>query len=1007
MNVKTYLAGLMLLTAFSATATDNLYFNENRSEVRFVKNNKWKPDAGYQEELRNKANWQSFIQANGTWYVMFNEENQRPYPAFGTPIQMAGADSRERAMNFITSKLTGFNIPVNELNFESVVSGDDYDYVDYNQVHIGVPVLWSNLKVKMTKAGAVIMFNANVYSDIAIPVSPSLSEGAAGAAAEKGIFGATVTSRYVNPQVKILPIPANRKNDYKLVYEVTVSGQVTDGPPVEYYTLVDAHTGEVYYRTNKVLHANGNTDKAKEAKKETAAAPAAAAANTDVYVRGTVYPTHPYNASQLVLLKNLRFTAGTTYYTDNAGYAGLPNTSSVTGNFFTEGRWSDVMTGGATDQQNITLNPGVNNVTLTTSNIRELSGYYHVNIVHDYMKTKFPSFTAMDNPLPTNIDVSGTCNAFYNGTSINFYAAGGGCNCLSQVGDVVYHEYGHGINDKYYQSISGNFGNGALGEGYADIWAIGITENPVLGIGYSSTDATVSVRRYDINKKVYPQNLVGEVHADGEIIAGAWWDYGQYLGGGSANIQKMMNLFKTTFNAKLTAPNGQEGSLFVNVLVQALTDDDAISNGGDANIINGTPNLNAIINAFADHGITLLSNANVTHTAIPSVAANTNITVNANITFTYAWALANAKLYYKINKTGAWQNMNMTNTSGSNYTATIPMQVSGTIISYYIGLLDIYGKFSAVKPAGADKAVDPNLPYYILVGCNQVSIEDFDANQGNWLTGITGDNATTGQWVVDIPLDSYVTFGQPQTIVQTGTQTTSGGVACALTANASSASDNPGTADVDAGQTTLESPAYNLTTYTNPIFTYMRWYSNDKGANPANDSWEVQISNNGSTWVKVERTFTADASWRRKAFRVKDFITVSNNVRIRFVAEDSLTSGNLNGGSLVEAALDDLILWDSGVTTDVNNTTAVTGVAVFPNPAKENASVNFSLTNAEKVEVLVIDAVGKVVRKENYGIMPAGLNKISIDLADLSTGMYMINVKTESGSSVQKFSVVK
>jgi hypothetical protein len=37
------------------------------------------------------------------------------------------------------------------------------------------------------------------------------------------------------------------------------------------------------------------------------------------------------------------------------------------------------------------------------------------------------------------------------------------------------------------------------------------------------------VRRYDENIKVYPQDLTGEVHDNGEIIAGAWWDLGQAI----------------------------------------------------------------------------------------------------------------------------------------------------------------------------------------------------------------------------------------------------------------------------------------------------------------------------------------------------------------------------------------------------------------------------------------------------------------------------------------------
>ena len=49
--------------------------------------------------------------------------------------------------------------------------------------------------------------------------------------------------------------------------------------------------------------------------------------------------------------------------------------------------------------------------------------------------------------------------------------------------------------------------------------------------------------RFDINKKVYPQDLVGQVHADGEIIAGSFWDLYLLLG----NMQQIINLFKETF----------------------------------------------------------------------------------------------------------------------------------------------------------------------------------------------------------------------------------------------------------------------------------------------------------------------------------------------------------------------------------------------------------------------------------------------------------------------------
>ena len=59
-----------------------------------------------------------------------------------------------------------------------------------------------------------------------------------------------------------------------------------------------------------------------------------------------------------------------------------------------------------------------------------------------------PTFTALDIPLETNLDEAGTCNAYYSGNSINFYAEGLSangtdyCENTGKISDVVYHEYG-------------------------------------------------------------------------------------------------------------------------------------------------------------------------------------------------------------------------------------------------------------------------------------------------------------------------------------------------------------------------------------------------------------------------------------------------------------------------------------------------------------------------------------------------------------------------------------
>jgi len=114
-----------------------------------------------------------------------------------------------------------------------------------------------------------------------------------------------------------------------------------------------------------------------------------------------------------------------------------------------------------------------------------------------------------------------------------------------------------------------------------------------------------------------------------------------------------------------------------------------------------------------------------------------------------------------------------------------------------------------------------------------------------------------------------------------------------------------------------------MTDYINPAFSYWRWYTNSpsSGANPGADWWQVSITDDGVNWIAVENNMTSDISWRRFAFRAKDYVSLtSTQVQLRFVASDSIRLGqNLDGGSLIEAAVDDLYLWDANSSTSISD----------------------------------------------------------------------------------------
>jgi len=116
-------------------------------------------------------------------------------------------------------------------------------------------------------------------------------------------------------------------------------------------------------------------------------------------------------------------------------------------------------------------------------------------------------------------------------------------------------------------------------------------------------------------------------------------------------------------------------------------------------------------------------------------------------------------------------------------------------------------------------------------------------------------------------------------------------------------------ADVDAGFTTLQSPAFDVTNLQQPMVSYWRWFSNDQGGAPNTDVFRVDISNNnGASWSTVENVGPTGAQtaggWYRKSFLVADFVAPTAQVRLRFVAQD------LGTDSVVEAAIDDFKIED-------------------------------------------------------------------------------------------------
>ncbi|MFZ5434221.1 MAG: M14 family zinc carboxypeptidase [Calditrichota bacterium] len=225
-----------------------------------------------------------------------------------------------------------------------------------------------------------------------------------------------------------------------------------------------------------------------------------------------------------------------------------------------------------------------------------------------------------------------------------------------------------------------------------------------------------------------------------------------------------------------------------------------------------------------------------------------------------------------------------------------------------------------------------------LVG-QEIFCDNFESDLG-WTVGAAGDNATLGIWNRANPEGTYTSTMEP--IQPEDDHTTAPGVNCYVTD--SRAGTSSGSYDVDGGRTTLLSPVWDLSGYTSVALDMWTWYTNELGSNPAQDTFHVDISNNGgTTWTPLIQTMSSWEYWKNDRFFLEDFIALSAQVRMRFIAADYAV------GSLVEAAVDDICLLNTGVLT------APSTLTIYSNSDGDSLLFRWNDTGAPQYRIYASD----------------------------------------------------
>jgi hypothetical protein len=260
--------------------------------------------------------------------------------------------------------------------------------------------------------------------------------------------------------------------------------------------------------------------------------------------------------------------------------------------------------------------------------------FYQVNRIKEVVRGWLPSNTWINTQLTVNVNLNQTCNAYWNGSTLNFFKSGGGCNNTGQIAGVSLHEFGHGIDQN---DGTGTATDGATGESYGDTTALIALHNSCLGAGFLGSncsgygDACTSctgVRDADFakhtsNTPATADNFIRvhcpagsggtgpcgkEVHCESYVPTETMWDLAARdlpspgTGVAWTILDRLWYLSRNTATKSFSCTTGttftsngcSAGSLWK--VFRAVDDD-------NGNLNDGTPHGGALFAAFNRHGI--------------------------------------------------------------------------------------------------------------------------------------------------------------------------------------------------------------------------------------------------------------------------------------------------------------------------------------------------------------------------------------------------------------------
>jgi CxxC motif-containing protein (DUF1111 family) len=239
---------------------------------------------------------------------------------------------------------------------------------------------------------------------------------------------------------------------------------------------------------------------------------------------------------------------------------------------------------------------------------------------------------------------------------------------------------------------------------------------------------------------------------------------------------------------------------------------------------------------------------------------------------------------------GAFTESNMADLGDGLYEATLPASAGCTSsVDFYFVVEERFSQQEFFDPPQA-----PTQTYNAIAAYGTVrNFEDgFEGEDTGW-TVANDATLTTGAWERVEPVGTLTGSGQ-QAAPDEDAEAAVENVMAYVTQNGAPGGA-VGEADVDGGPTDLLSPVIDLQG-TDGTVSFSRWFFSESGTP---DTLTVWVTDDGVDWQLVETLDGANNnSWQVSSFRVGDYVTPSDNVRVRF------RTGDFPSDSITEGAID-------------------------------------------------------------------------------------------------------